>query len=181
MPPWADPRLKGDVPGDDVRWGSTQFRKMRQHRDFKIQERPGFLCLDPLGLIAPVVLPAKTILQDLCRQKYTWDESLPDDVIKEWTKWTTIATEFGVDRYVKTEEFGTPVFAQLHHFADASEDAYGTTSYLVLRSSTGEILMMAKARVVPLKSAILEHSQASQWRYVNTSLNPADHGLSKHS
>ena len=24
-------------------------------------------------------------------------------------------------------------------------------------------------------SAILEHSEASQWRYVNTSLNPADH------
>ena len=62
---------------------------------------------------------------------------------------------FGVNRCVKTKQFGTPVFAQLHHFADASEDAYGTTSYLLLRNATGEAqstLMMAKAQVAPLKS-----------------------------
>ena len=102
-----------------------------------------FVCsiFDPLGFIAPVVLPGKRILQDLCRQKYNWDESLPEDVIKKWTKWTSDLQqlkEFGVDRCIKTEVFGTPAFAQLHHFADASEDAYGTTSYLVLRSSAGE-------------------------------------------
>ncbi|KAM4561412.1 uncharacterized protein V3H82_015431 [Fundulus diaphanus] len=197
---------------------------------------------DPLGFIAPVILPAKRILQDLCRQRYSWDDSLPVEVIKEWTKWTSDLQQlevFGVDRCIKSEAFGTPVFAQLHHFADASEDAYGTTSYLVLRSSAGETqssLMMAKARVAPLKyptiprmeltaasvavkmdrllkkelelelhdsvywtdstvvlkylnnessrfktfvanrvSTILQNSQASQWRYVNTRLNPADH------
>ena len=42
-----------------------------------------FVCsiFDPLGFIAPVVLPSKRMLQDLCRQKYSWDESLPEDVI----------------------------------------------------------------------------------------------------
>ena len=43
---------------------------------------------DPLGFIAPVVLPAKKILQELCRQRYSWDDSLPEDVIKEWTRWS---------------------------------------------------------------------------------------------
>lgn len=197
---------------------------------------------DPLGFIAPVVLPAKKMLQDLCRQRYSWDDSLPEEVIKEWTRWTSDLRqleEFGIDRCIKKEAFGAPVFAQLHHFADASEDAYGTASYLVLRSSAGETqstLMMAKARVAPLKSptiprmeltaasvavkmdkllkkelelelhdsvywtdstvvlkylnsessrfktfvanrvsAILQHSLASQWRYISTSQNPADH------
>lgn len=140
---------------------------------------------------------------------------------------------------VKTKQLRAPVFAQLHHFADVSEDAYGTTSYMMLRSASGEAhstMIMAKARVAPSKSpiiprmeltaatvavkmdrlmrkdleleleesifwtdstavlkylnsegtrfktfvanrisAILKHSRASQWRYVSTTLNPADH------
>lgn len=47
------------------------------------------------------------------------------------------------------------VYTQLRYFADASEDAYGTASYLLLRSETGETqctLVMAKTKVVPLKS-----------------------------
>lgn len=198
--------------------------------------------LDPLGFFAPVILPAKRMLQDLCRQKYSCDEDLPDSVIKGWKKWILSLQQlekFGVNRCIKTKQLCAPVFAQLHHFADASEDAYGTTSYLLLRSATGEAqstLIMAKARVAPLKSptiprmeltaatvaikmdkflkkeleleleesifwtdstavlkylnsestrfkafvanrisAILEHSQTSQWRYINTTLNPADH------
>ncbi|KAJ8377835.1 hypothetical protein AAFF_G00251540 [Aldrovandia affinis] len=197
---------------------------------------------DPLGFLAPVILPAKIILQELCRQKYSWDEDLPDNVVESWKRWISGLQQlenFGVDRCVKTKQFGAPVFAQLHHFADASEDAYGTASYLLLHNATGEAqstLMMAKARVAPLRSptiprmeltaatvavkmdkllkkeielelhdsifwtdstavlkylnsestrfktfvanrisTILEHSQISQWRYVNTTLNPADH------
>lgn len=33
---------------------------------------------DPLGILSPVVLPAKTILQDLCRLKIEWDDDLPE-------------------------------------------------------------------------------------------------------
>lgn len=61
---------------------------------------------------------------------------------------------FGVDRSIKSKQFGAPVFAQLHHFADATEDAYGTTSYLLLHNASGEVqstLIMANARVAPLK------------------------------
>ncbi len=44
--------------------------------------------------------------------------------------------------------------AQLHHFADASEDSYGTASYLLLRNQQDQVhcaLIMGKARVAPLK------------------------------
>ncbi|KAL7880839.1 hypothetical protein SRHO_G00030930 [Serrasalmus rhombeus] len=197
---------------------------------------------DPLGFLSPIVLPAKGILQDLCRQKYSWDENLPDNVVKDWNKWISSLqqlADFGVDRCIKPKQFGEPVFAQLHHFADASANAYGTASYLLLRNATGEAhstLVMAKARVTPLKaptiprmeltaatvavkmdrllkkelelelhtsvfwtdsttvlkylrsegtrfktfvanriSTILQHSQISQWRYVSSTINPADH------
>ena len=225
---------------------SDQFRFKINLKD-RPHTRRGLLSLvssifDPLGFLAPVILPAKRILQDLCRQKYSWDEDLPDTVVKSWKRWISSLPQlekFGVDRCVKSKQFGLPVYAQLHHFADASEDAYGTTSYLLLRSVTGETqstLILAKTRVAPLKSptiprmeltaatvavkmdrllrkelelelresvfwtdstavlkylnsestrfktfvanrvsAILEYSQTSQWRYINTTLNPADH------
>ena len=34
---------------------------------------------DPLGLVAPVILLAKMLLQDLCRKKLAWDGPTPDD------------------------------------------------------------------------------------------------------
>ncbi len=134
--------------------------------------------------------------------------------------------------------FGEVASAQLHHFADASENGYGTVTYLLLQNIRGQVycaFVMGKARVAPLKSItiprmeltarvvasrmdklwrkelqmplqesvfwtystsvlkyirnetskfkifvanwvseILTSSNSSQWRYVNTSSNPAD-------
>ncbi|KAJ8410005.1 hypothetical protein AAFF_G00210460 [Aldrovandia affinis] len=141
---------------------SDQFKFKINLKD-RPHTRRGLLSLvssifDPLGFLAPVILPAKIILQELCRQKYSWDEDLPDNVVESWKRWISGLQQlenFGVDRCVKTKQFGAPVFAQLHHFADASEGAYGTASYLLLHNATGEAqstLMMAKARVTPLRS-----------------------------
>ena len=33
---------------------------------------------DPLGFVSPFVLPAKFILQELCRRKFDWDDEIPD-------------------------------------------------------------------------------------------------------
>lgn len=35
---------------------------------------------NPLGFLRPVILPAKQILQDLCRAKLGWDEQIHQDV-----------------------------------------------------------------------------------------------------
>ncbi len=39
----------------------------------------------PMVIIAPVVLPANMILQDLCRLKIGWDDDLPEQVKQKWT------------------------------------------------------------------------------------------------
>lgn len=44
--------------------------------------------------------------------------------------------------------------AQLHHFADASEEGFGTVTYLLLHDDSGQThraFVMGKARVAPLK------------------------------
>ncbi|XP_006813138.1 uncharacterized protein LOC102800684 [Saccoglossus kowalevskii] len=42
---------------------------------------------DPLGFAAPFVLPAKRILQELCRVGYGWDEKVPEDQLSNWREW----------------------------------------------------------------------------------------------
>lgn len=36
---------------------------------------------DPLGFVAPFILLAKLILQDLCHKKFSWDDPIPDDYL----------------------------------------------------------------------------------------------------
>ena len=51
-------------------------------------------------------------------------------------------------------DFGCTASAQLHHFSDASEYAYGTVSYLLLENTEGTkhcAFLMGKSRVAPLK------------------------------
>lgn len=112
---------------------------------------------DPLGVLAPVVLTAKMIMQDLSRMKIGWDDDLPEQVKRRWADWLTELpklTGFRVDRCIKPAGFGGHAHAQLHHFTDASEGAYGTASYLLLKNERNQVhcvLMMGKARVAPLK------------------------------
>lgn len=42
---------------------------------------------DPLGLVAPIVLLGKQILQELCRESTEWDEPLSDHIIACWDRW----------------------------------------------------------------------------------------------
>ncbi|XP_038154235.1 uncharacterized protein LOC119791920 [Cyprinodon tularosa] len=112
---------------------------------------------DPLGFLAPLILPAKLLLRDLCKEKLGWDEEISDSQKEQWSKWLedhSLLSGFNVRRCVKPQAFGTRVVARLHHFSDASEVAYGTASYLVLMNDLGRIhcsLMMGKSRVSPLK------------------------------
>lgn len=113
---------------------------------------------DPLGYIAAITLPAKQILQDLCRRNCAWDEEIPKILSQQWVSWLTDLKElsrFQVSRCLKPHDFGPPVHARLHHFADASESGYGTVTYLPrLQNEPGDrhvLFILGKARVTPLK------------------------------
>ena len=86
---------------------------------------------DPLGFVAPIILSAKKLLQDLCKQKLGWDDSISDIVSERWEKWKSqlpSLSEIRVNRCV----FEDLKLAELHNFADASQIAYGAVSYLRL-------------------------------------------------
>ena len=39
---------------------------------------------DPLGLVAPVILGGKQILQELCRENAEWDDPFPEELRPRW-------------------------------------------------------------------------------------------------
>ena len=128
----------------------------------KPQTRRGILSVvssiyDPLGYASPFVLRAKMILQELTRLKLGWDETIPSTEKELWNAWLQDLpnmAEFQVNRCISPHDFGQVVECELHHFADASEMAYGAVSYLVSKNAEGDIhsgLILAKSHLAPLK------------------------------
>ena len=116
---------------------------------------------DPLGLMAPLLLPAKKVLQQLCKNQFGWDELIPQENFPVWEQWLCHLTDLEkvtVSRCLKPENFGELQAAELHHFSDASESGYGAASYLRLENRSGDIhcaLLLGKSRVSPLKSVTI--------------------------
>ena len=116
---------------------------------------------DPLGFLAPVTLPAKIMLQELCKKGCGWDDSLPPDILCQWNSWLEdldLLNTFKISRCVKPATYGKVVRAQLHHFADASEAGYGTVTYLRMLNEQSKVqvsFLLGKARVTPLKAVTI--------------------------
>ena len=56
---------------------------------------------DPLGFVAPLILPAKIILRDLCRKRLDWDDRFsPEDLtrLEDWLQELPKLEQFTVKR-----------------------------------------------------------------------------------
>ena len=111
---------------------------------------------DPLGLVSPVILTGKRILQDLCRDGVDWDDPVPDHIRPKWEQWRNelqLLQSCNIPRCYKPKEFGEIKSVELHYFADASQDGYGQCTYIRMVNGAGQIhcaLVMAKSRVTPI-------------------------------
>ena len=116
---------------------------------------------DPLGMLSPVVLVAKLFLRELCQKAVGWDEPIPEAVSIKWRKWIQglhLLSNFKMERCVKPLDFGNVITAQLHHFCDASQDGYGSVTYLLLQNENHQkhsAFIMGKSRVAPMKAVTI--------------------------
>ncbi|XP_050294309.1 uncharacterized protein LOC126734653 [Anthonomus grandis grandis] len=109
---------------------------------------------DPLGLLSPVTIPAKIILQQLWKLKISWDKSIPMDLFTIWSSYRTQLVELNNLKIPRLTLCGNPIELQLHGFSDAAEPGYGACVYLCSKDSLGIFsskLLCAKTRVSPLK------------------------------
>ncbi len=102
---------------------------------------------DPLGLLSPVTIRAKRLIQDLFIAKLSWDSLCPE--YEE--RWREIALDIHRASLlvIKRQYFDVNISLPftLHIFADGSDKCYGVASYLVQNDQSA--LVMAKAKVKP--------------------------------
>ncbi|XP_055855988.1 uncharacterized protein LOC129919162 [Episyrphus balteatus] len=109
---------------------------------------------DPMGLLSPIIIRAKIVLQQLWIEKLDWDESIPEAIEAEWRQFITdlhSLQNLDIPRYVFLEN---KISCEVHGFADASMKAYGCCIYLRSLDSFGSVnvkLLVAKSRVAPAK------------------------------
>ena len=111
---------------------------------------------DPLGLLSPVSMKAKSLFQELCIDKVGWDEELPPEKREKWERWEKDlrdTKEISVSRGLHPWINDVLEFS-LHGFGDAGAKAYCAVIYLVSKTKDGISSMMvcAKTRIAPLKA-----------------------------
>ena len=112
---------------------------------------------DPLGFVSPFILPAKRLLQHLCKAKVGWDEEISTNMLSIWERWLAdlpLLQRISVPRCYISHQFSEVKNTQLHHFSDASTEGYGAVSYLRFADVNDKIhcsLVMGKSRVAPTK------------------------------
>lgn len=109
---------------------------------------------DPLGLLQPIIVGGKLILQKLWLTKADWDEQIPSPLKESFLLFLTQlknVTSFKIPRHVILRN---SIFVDIHGFCDSSQAAYGCCIYLVSQDTFGNkksALLCAKSRVAPLK------------------------------
>ncbi|KAJ8889354.1 hypothetical protein PR048_008853 [Dryococelus australis] len=126
---------------------------------------------DPLGLISPIVISCKILLQVLWQSKLDWDKVLPSELLCKWKglyEQLPRINHIHIDIYVLSN--GIVVDLQLHGFADASERGYGACVYIRSTEESGKVtakLLCAKSKV------------ARRLNYMTSS--KCDHGPRQHT
>lgn len=113
---------------------------------------------DPLGLIGPVTVKAKIMLQHLWQLNLTWDESLPLNLHTMWIQYRQRLQEINKITIPRNIMCNEPINLQIHGFCDSSESAYGSCVYLRSTNKDGQhfiYLLCSKSRVAPLKRTTL--------------------------
>lgn len=110
---------------------------------------------DPIGLINPVVVTAKIIMQRIWLAKLNWDATVDSDILSDWKLFLANLSSLS-DLYISRSLYKHQDIQkfEIHGFSDASIKAYGACVYLRViykDNSVTSTLISSKSRVAPLK------------------------------
>ncbi|XP_060855661.1 uncharacterized protein LOC132933385 [Metopolophium dirhodum] len=110
---------------------------------------------DPLGLIGPVIVCAKLIMQELWKEGLSWSEPVSEKISSEWYKYKSELSHLNAIKIPRQITINDKIHSiQIHGFADASIKAYGCCLYLRCTDMNNKHkiqLICAKSKVAPLK------------------------------
>lgn len=106
---------------------------------------------DPLGFVAPLVIRAKLILQDVWRESLNWDDSVSEVLREEFTAYIDDLKKLDSCKIRRSyfKDYSPGAIKFLVGFSDASSKAYCACVYMC--SASESYLVCSKTRVAPLK------------------------------
>ena len=113
---------------------------------------------NPLGLLIPITVKAKLLLQALRKRKIEWDEPVDQETHDNWqhiAKDIQEVTTYTYPRRYFTQPFHLITTKQIHVFVDASHCAYGSVAHLTDKQRDQTTLVMSRSRVAPVRSITL--------------------------
>lgn len=113
---------------------------------------------DPIGLINPITVVAKIIMQNIWLSKIGWDESLTSEVLKPWIIFLKSIYQLKDLNIPRCVFLHLEVYrVEFHSFSDSSLKAYASCTYLRVIYKNGQvscILISSKSRVSPIKNQL---------------------------
>ena len=116
---------------------------------------------DPLGLINPLTVRMKIIFQDICSEKFGWDDELSEKFRIEWNIILSDLKRIDCIRvqrnYCFLEITDQIISVQVHAFSDASKRLYAASVYLRFQLKTGiiqTVLLTSKSRILSAKKIV---------------------------
>ncbi|XP_074030560.1 uncharacterized protein [Leptinotarsa decemlineata] len=109
---------------------------------------------DPLGFLAPLMINARILIQNIWRSHIDWDQAITEELFYTWLKWLTQLkhyTPVTINRYY----FPNSTLinkVDLHLFSDASDKAYAAVAFLrmVKNDEVHISFLAAKFKVGPM-------------------------------
>ena len=104
---------------------------------------------DPIGIVTPIIIRSRMLIQKLWKGKFDWDDLINDDnLYKEATSILEDMSKVGELTFDRKLSLSKKVI--LHAFSDASGDGFGCVVYAKSTNREPQFLV-SKARVTPLK------------------------------
>ncbi|XP_065079563.1 uncharacterized protein LOC135702458 isoform X2 [Ochlerotatus camptorhynchus] len=119
---------------------------------------------DPLGLLAPVIVEAKMIMQCLWACSVGWDDPLDGEILHRWEEFQTSLDELSNIEIPRCIVIPEPEAIEVHGLADASQAAYGACLYLRCIRQNGSAvshLLCSKSKVAPLRAMTIPRLELS--------------------
>ncbi|XP_075150882.1 uncharacterized protein LOC142224991 [Haematobia irritans] len=112
---------------------------------------------DPLGWLAPVVVTAKIIMQQLWLDNIQWDDQLRPLTLLRWKNFVLTYKDIGLIQIPRWIRYNPQCRVEVHGFCDSSESAYAAAVYasVTVEGKTSIYLLVAKSRVAPIKKLSL--------------------------
>ncbi|XP_075162890.1 uncharacterized protein LOC142235523 [Haematobia irritans] len=113
---------------------------------------------DPCGWLAPVIVVAKLVMQQIWLDKIDWDDPLKTITLINWQNFVRNSGAIDSVKIPRWINFIPSSKIEIHGFCDASECAYGAALYIRVELQDNQVethLIAAKTRVAPIKKISL--------------------------